>query len=158
MIAALFDDLKLKVDGMLKLAVAGAIVAGATTAALICFAVVLFLWTQQNYGTLEGWVALGALFVLVAAIGTTVFLVVRQRVKRRQPRERAQEASALARFLQEPAVLLTGVQIARTLGARGLLPLLILGAVVGGVMMNRNGHSGHEPRRGAETGTAESAV
>ena len=77
MIGALFDDLKHKVDGMLKLAVAGAVVSAAAMAAFICFVVALFLWTQQNYGTLEAWLALGGLFILVAALGGAVMLAVR---------------------------------------------------------------------------------
>jgi hypothetical protein len=144
--AALFDDLKAKVDGMLKLAVAGAMASAAAMAAFICFAVALFLWTQQNYGTLEAWLVLGGLFVVIAALGATILLVVRRRATKIQPRERVQESGALARLLQEPAVLLTGVQLARMIGGRGLLSLLILGAVVGGVMMNRNGHS-HRPHQ-----------
>jgi hypothetical protein len=37
--------------------------------------------------------------------------------------------------------LLTGLQLARGLGVRGLLPLLVLAAVAGGVMTSRNGRS-----------------
>jgi hypothetical protein len=153
----LFDDLKRKIDGALKIAVAGAIASAAAMAALTCFAIVLFLWTQQNYDTLTAWMVLGALFAFVAAAGGIVVLAVRNRGARRratEQRERPREASALSRMLQEPAVLLTGLQIARSLGVRGMLPILILAAVAGGVMTNRNGksdpahhqeHADHDP-------------
>ncbi|HEY7458325.1 MAG TPA: hypothetical protein VH765_06195 [Xanthobacteraceae bacterium] len=142
MISGLFNDLKRKVDDALKIAVAGAISSAAGTAAFACFAVAIFLWTQQNYGTLEAWTALGALFAVVAAAGLAVALVVRSRGARVR-RERARETSALARLLQEPAVLLAGLQIVRGLRARSVLPLLILAAIAGGVMTNRNGRSEH---------------
>lgn len=140
MFGSLIDDLKLKVDGMLKLAVAGAIAAAAATVAFFCFAVALFLWMQQTYGTLEAWMALGALFAVLAAIGAIFILNLRRRnvVPAPKPRE---AASGVSRLLQEPAVLLTGLQIVRTLGVRGMLPIILLGAVAGGLFMNRNGHS-----------------
>jgi hypothetical protein len=151
----MFDDLKRKVDGALKLAVAGAIAVAGGTAAFMCFAVVLFLAVQQSYGTLEAWVALGALFAAVAATGAITLLVVRSRAARAK-RRREHEPSAVARLLQEPAVLLTGIQLARVLGVRGVLPLLIVAAVVGGVMANRNGrpdplhHHGHAEQEAGE--------
>ena len=144
MLTGFFDDLKRKIDGALKIAVAGAVAAAAATAAFVCLAIVLFLWTQQNYGTMEAWLALAGLFALVAAIGGIVVLSVRRRVPPARPREAVRETPAFARLLQEPAVLLTGIQLIRGLGVRGLVPLLILAAVAGGVLTSRNGRS-HTP-------------
>jgi hypothetical protein len=132
------DDLKRRVDGALKIAVAGAVAAAASTAAFACLAIVLFLWTQQNYGTMQAWLALAGLFAAVAAIGGIVVLAVRRRPP---PAPRERETPAFARLLQEPAVLLTGLQLVRGLGVRELLPLLVLAAVAGGVMTSRNGRS-----------------
>jgi hypothetical protein len=151
----LIDDLKAKVDGMLKLAVAGAIVAAAAVTAFACFTVALFLWMQQTYGSLEAWLAVGALFAAIAALGGIVVLFLRGRT-RKVVTPRPQEPNAVARLLQEPAVLLTGLQIVRLLGRRGLLPMIVLGVVAGGIMMNhRNGHAGREhvaeAERGAQT-------
>jgi hypothetical protein len=139
-LTGLLDDLKRRIDGALKIAVAGAVAASAAIAAFACLAIVLFLWTQQNYGTMEAWLALSGVFAAVAAIGGIVVLAVRRRVPpmRREP---VRETNAFARLLQEPAVLLTGLQLARGLGVRGLLPLLVLAAVAGGVMTSRNGRS-----------------
>lgn len=141
----MFDDLKHGFDGVLKLAVAGSIAAAAAIVAFFCFAVALFLFIQQNYGALEAWLAIGALFVLVAAAAGIALLIVRRRARgqQRKPRE---GGAALARLLQEPAVLLTGLQIARALGVRRVLPLVLLAAVAGGLLTARNGH--HAPARG----------
>jgi hypothetical protein len=151
----LIDDLKAKVDGMLKLAVAGAIAASAAVVAFICFTVALFLWMQQTYGPLEAWLAIGALFAMLAALGAIFLLVLRRRTNKAAT-VRAQEPSAAARLLQEPAVLLAGLQVLRLVGKRGLIPIILLGAVAGGIMLNhRNGHAGREhvaeAERGAQT-------
>lgn len=160
MFGSLIDDLKSRVDSMLKLAIAGAVASAAVTVAFFCFAVALFLWVQQNYSTLEAWLALGGLFAAVAAIGGIVMLAVRGRRKIPPLQPRPQEASAVSRLLQDPTLLITGVQIARMIGGRRLLPLLLLGVVAGGFFMSRNGHparshhdhAGHEADIGADVG------
>jgi hypothetical protein len=160
---SLIDDLKEKVDGMLKLAVAGTIAAAAGIVAFMCFAVALFLWMQQTYGTLEAWLALGALFAALAALGLISMLVFRSRTSSRRQKAktvsaRAEDPSMVSRLLQEPAVLLTGLQLLRVVGARRLLPVILLGVVAGGFLMSRNGHTprhGSDPverGRGAESG------
>ena len=156
MFGSLFDDLKLKVDGMLKLAVVGMIATAAAIVAFFCFAVALFLWMQQTYGTLEAWMALGVLFAALAAIGSIFILNLRRRRVTSAPKPR-EAASGMSRLLQEPAVLLTGLQIVRMLGVRGVLPIILLGAVAGGLFMNRNGHSTrlhpeHQAEYEADTG------
>jgi divalent metal cation (Fe/Co/Zn/Cd) transporter len=139
LLGSMFDDLKQKIDGMLKLAVAGAVAAAAGTVAFFCFAVALFLWVERGYGTLEAWLALGALFIGVAAVAGIIMIAVRRPARRvERPRE---SPSHVARMLQEPAVMLAGLQVLRLLGARNVLPVILLGAVAGGLLMGRNGHS-----------------
>lgn len=146
MLGSLLDDLKAKVDGALKFAVIGVIAVGAALVAFLCLIVVLFLWMQQSYGTLEAWTALAVLFAVLATGALAAMLALRRRRRLfMEQRRRREPASPVARALQEPAILLAGLQVLRMLGARGVLPLLILGAVAGGVMLNRNGHSHREP-------------
>lgn len=142
MFGSLFDDLKFKVDGMLRLAVAGAIAAAAGVVAFFCFAVALFLWVQDTYGTLEAWLALASLFLAIAIVCAIMMSVIRRRpaMRREAPRP-APAPSAAKSLLQDPAILLTGLQIVRVLGVRGILPIVLLGAVAGGLLMSRNGHS-----------------
>ena len=141
MLGSLFDDLKLKVDGMVKLAVAGMIAAAAAIVAFFCFAVALFLWMQQTYGSLEAWMALGVVFAALAAI-SAIFILTRRGRRDVTPAPKPREtASGVSRLLQEPAILLTGLQVVRMLGVRGMLPIILLGAVAGGIFMSRNGHS-----------------
>ena len=143
MFGSVFDDLKYKVDGMLRLAVAGMIAAMAGIVAFFCFAVALFLWMQQEYGTLEAWLALASLFLAVAIVCGIVMIWIRRRpaMRREPPKPREATTSPTMKLLQEPAVLLTGLQIVRTLGVRGMLPIILLGAIAGGFLLNRNGHA-----------------
>ena len=148
------DDLKQKVDTMLKLAVAGAIAAAAATVAFFCFAISLFLWVQQNYSTLDAWMALGVLFVVVAIVCGIVMLAVRRRKPAQRPKPREQP-SAVSRLLQEPAVLLTGLQIMRLLGPRVIVPVILLGAVAGNGHGHRDAHESteaHERDQGFDAG------
>ena len=105
MLTGLLDDLKRRIDGALKIAVAGAVAAAAATAAFACLAVVLFLWTQQNYGTMEAWLALAGLFAAVAAIGGIVVLAVRRRVPpvRREPVRETERIRPIASGAGRPA-------------------------------------------------------
>ncbi len=143
------DDLKQKVDAMMKLAVAGAIASAAVVVAFFCFAVSLFLWVQLTYGTLEAWLALGALFLLLAIVCGIVMISLRRRkpLQRAEPKP-SEQPSAVLRLLQEPAVLLTGLQLVRMVGPRVIVPALILSAVAGGILMSRNGN-GHRDRHEA---------
>lgn len=149
MLAALFDELRAKVDGALKLAVAGSILAFAAVAAFVSLVVALFLWTQQNYGLLEAWVVLGGLFALIA-VGSAIALLTMRRGRTRSARQR-RDQPGFNRVLQDPEVIVAGLQVVRQLSARGLLPLLIVGAVAGGLMMNRNGHAGREHTTGLKS-------
>jgi hypothetical protein len=138
------DDLKDKVDAMMKLAVAGAIASAAAVVAFFCFAISLFLWMQQTYGTLDAWLSLGALFLLLAIICGIVMISLRRRkpVNRMEPKPREQP-SAVSRLLQEPAVLLAGLQLVRMVGPRVVVPALILTAVAGGFLMSGRNGNGH---------------
>lgn len=151
MFGSLFDDLKQKIDGMLRLVVAGSIAAAAGVVAFFCFAVALFLWMQQAYGTLEAWLTLGALFVTIAAIAGVVAQIVRSRSARRQRARPREEPSLVARAMQDPAILLAGVQVMRMLGARNVIPVVLLGAVAGGLLMGRNGNRAPEADEGGES-------
>ncbi|MCC6948590.1 MAG: phage holin family protein [Bradyrhizobiaceae bacterium] len=150
MVAALMNELRGRIDAALKLAVAGSIFVIAGFAAFVCFTVAIFLWTQQTYGSLEAWIAIGALFLVVAVAGAIALLVVRRRARSLPPPPRRAQPATL---LQDPAVIVAGLQLVRTLSARGVLPLLVIGAIAGGLVMNRNGHSTRHHAPSAERGT-----
>jgi len=150
--SGLIDDFKVRLDLTLKAVVAGAIFAFAGMSAFICGMVILFLWTQQTYGVMYAWGAIAAVFGTVALLALIPLLSSgrKRRALARAAERRVAEAEADRNrkpdWWQDPAMMLTGLQIARTIGIRRLLPILAIGAVVAGVAISR------------QAGDAETAV
>lgn len=144
MFSGLIDDFKVRLDLTLKAMIAGAIVGFAGVAAFICGVVVLFLWVMQTYGTLEAWAAVAGLFGAIAILALIALLSSgrKRRELARLAEARAAKAEAERKknepeWWQNPAMLLTGLQIARTLGIKGLLPVVAAGAVAAGYFLSR---------------------
>lgn len=152
MFGGLIDEFKVRLDLTLKAMIAGAIFAFAGMAAFLCGLVILFLWTMQTYGVMEAWGAVAAVFGVVALVALIPLLSSgrKRRALARAAERRAAEAEAernrKPEWWQDPAMMLTGLQIARTIGIRRLLPILAIGAVVAGVAMSR------QPTENAESG------
>jgi MFS family permease len=143
----LIDDFKVRLDLTLKSLVAGAVVAFAGMAAFICGLVVLFLWVLQAYGLIYAWASVAAVFgaITLVALVPLVTASRRRRAIARRVEERVAKAEAERierknrepEWWQDPATLLTGVQIIRTIGLRRLLPILAVGAVAAGFLISR---------------------
>lgn len=138
-----FDEFKVRLDLTLKAVIAGAILAFAGVAAFVSALVVLFLWMMQTYGVMQAWGAIAAVFGAIA-LGALIALLISGRKRRALAREaEARLAKAEAEkkrqpeWWQDPTMLLTGLQIARTIGFRRLLPILAVGAVVAGFALTR---------------------
>jgi len=147
----MIDDFKVRLDLTLKAMIAGAIAGFAGVAAFICGIVVLFLWVMQTYGTLQAWGAVTALFGVIALFALIALLSSGR--KRRElallAEQRAAKAEAERKknepeWWQNPAMLLTGLQIARTLGIKGLVPIVAVGAVAAGYFLTRQSAEGPE--------------
>lgn len=152
----MIDDFKVRLDLTLKAMIAGAIVGFAGVAAFICGIVVLFLWVMQTYGTLQAWGAVAGLFGVIALLALIALLSSGR--KRRELAKIAETRAAKAEaerkknepeWWQNPAMLLTGLQIARTIGIKGLLPVVAVGAVAAGYFLTRptteDPESGNQP-------------
>lgn len=146
MFGEIVDDLKLKLDLTLRSVVFGAVAAAALSAAVVCGAVVLFLWVSQTYGVMEAWAALGSAFLAVALLTLIAMAISRGNSRRRIRVQRAateRETGGIPKMLQDPAMLLTGLQLLRIVGVRRLLPLLLVGGVAAGFLLNRSDEPDH---------------
>lgn len=143
MFGGLIDDFKVSLQLTLRAMIAGVIFAAAGVAAFACGLVILFLWTLETYGALYAWGAIAGVFggLALAALIPLLSTRSRRRTLARAAERRAAEAEAgrsrNPEWWQDPAMLLTGVQVVRAVGLRRLLPLLAVGAVVAGVALAR---------------------
>lgn len=143
MLGGFFDELKVSFNLTLKAMIAGAIFAFAGMAAFVCGLVVLFLWTLQTYGLMYAWGAVAAVFGTVALLSLIPLLAssrkraALQRAAEMRLAKAEAEKSKDPEWWQNPAALLTGIQIVRTLGVRGTLPILAVAAVAAGYFLSR---------------------
>jgi Na+/melibiose symporter-like transporter len=137
------DEFKVSLNLTLKAMVAGAIFAFAGMAAFLCGLVVLFLWTLQTYGSMYAWSAVAGVFGVVALCALIPLLAssrkraALQRAAEMRLAKVEAEKSKDPEWWQNPAALLTGIQIVRTLGIRGTLPILAIAAVAAGYFLSR---------------------
>jgi hypothetical protein len=123
-----------KLDEIVKLMLCAAAVAAACIASLFFFCVALFMWTQQQFGTLTASLILGAVFLLAALVALITGEIVHRRAAARAPEPREQKAT----WWTEPAVLTTALEVVRAIGSRRLTTAL-LGAFVVGALLSQQG-------------------
>jgi hypothetical protein len=109
------------IEAALRTAVYGSIAAAAGVAAFFFLVIAAFLWAQQRYDTIVACVGGGGLFLLVAVIALTILAISRRRAAKAEQ----EAASAAPGWLADPAVLLMGVQIVRSIGIGRLLPIAL---------------------------------
>jgi hypothetical protein len=95
----------------------------------LCAAV--FIVILQNFGAVLACLCLAGIFCLIALL-TGAWYVQLKRKRRAAP-----PLSGLAIAMSDPTIAAAGVQIIRTLGVKRLLPLLAIGGIALGLMMQR---------------------
>ncbi|WP_438273963.1 hypothetical protein [Nitrobacter sp.] len=128
------DDLKESAGNTVRLAsvAAVAVVAGSITMVFLCAAA--FVFVLQNYGLIEACLAGAAIFFLIAVIAVAIYAIRRNAMKKRA----AQKTRATAQnFLADPMVVAAGLQLARTVGIKKLIPILAIGGLALGLLAGR---------------------
>lgn len=116
---------------------AGAALALFVTTCFLCAAA--FISVLEKYGPVQACLAgAGVFFLLTLAAAGTYWGYKRElRTRARVAAERA--AKAAPSMLADPMLITTGLQIARTIGIKRLLPILAIGGVALGLMASRAG-------------------
>ncbi|MGM4916726.1 hypothetical protein [Tardiphaga sp. 813_E8_N1_3] len=139
MLKGIIDDLKNSTGNSLRMTSLMAMAGFAGFVALCFLCAAAFIAVMQRYGLIEACLTIAGIFVVIAAIFAQVYAT-----KQKQARQRAAAAArAAARAaanapLIDPMLLATGIQIARTLGLKKVVPLLALAGVALGYMANRS--------------------
>jgi hypothetical protein len=136
----LLDDLKASTGAAVRQTALAAVAGAAFLVAFAFLCAAGFIVMRNQYGIVEACLAGAGLFLVVALIVVAIYAARKRRIERRAA-ERAR--SAAHAFLTDPALLATGIQIVRAVGAKRLLPILAVGGLALGLMAGRNQMNSH---------------
>jgi hypothetical protein len=140
-----------QIDSATKTIIYGAIAASAGVAAFLFALIAAFLWTQQRYDTIVASGVVGGMFLLVAVIALVSLAISRRRAAKRIARQEREAVSAAPSWLADPAIVLTAIQIARTIGLGKVVPLVLAGAAAFGAAGLMGGRSGNKKNHNTST-------
>ena len=150
--------MKEQINLIVRTMILGAIAAAAGMTAFLFAVVAAFLWTQQRYDAIVASGVVGGMFLLLAVIALTVLYVLRRRAEKRQERrEAAAAASSPPSWLADPAVLVAGFQMARTIGLGKLIPIALAGIAAFGAAGIMGSRSAAKERKAEEKKTDRAA-
>jgi membrane associated rhomboid family serine protease len=142
MFQRVIDDLKESTSTRLQQVALTAVLAVALVIAVAFLFAAAFVFVAHAYGGIIACLAAAGLFFVIAII-VGIWHAMRKRRIEARARERA---GARARnLLTDPAVLTTGLQIVRALGAKRLIPLLAVSGLALGVLMSRSAAQDETP-------------
>jgi len=145
MFQRVIDDLKTSTGASLRMTSLVVLSGFAGLIALSFLCAAGFIVIMQQHGVIEACLVIAGVFIVIAAIFAGVYSA-----KKRSARQRAAEAArraakaAASSPLIDPMMLATGMQIARAVGFKRLVPLLALAGVVVGYVANRNNVAGDD--------------
>jgi hypothetical protein len=137
------DDVKDSTRTALQLSSLAVVIAIASfiTIAFLCAAA--FVAVLDAYGLIQACLAGAAVFFIVAAVAIAVYSDRRKKAALRAA-ARPKPAHAYA-VLADPAVMAVGLQLARTIGMKRLIPLLAVGGIALGLLASRHGAADEAP-------------
>jgi apolipoprotein N-acyltransferase len=123
-----------KLDEAIK-SVTFAVAAGVTgVAAFFFFCLALFVWTQQQFGTVTAALVLAFLFLLAAV---SAFVAART-IRKRSAERRLQSRKQSALLSRDPLIVNTALDVLRTIGSKRLTTMLLSLLLVGALLSRPN--------------------
>ena len=135
----MIDDIKESTGVAVRMTSLAAAIAIAAFVTISFLCAAAFAYVLQTYGLIEACLTGAAIFFAVALVEIIVYAV-RKNQLRHEVKETAK--SALHTALADPMVVAAGIQAARAIGVKGLIPLLAVGGLALGLLANRP--SSHE--------------
>ena len=131
----MIDDLKESTGVAIRMTSLAAAIALAAFITISFLCAAAFVYVLQTYGLIEACFTGAAIFFVLAIIGIVIYAI-RKNHDRRHAEETAK--SALQTALADPMVLAAGIQAARAVGVKRLVPLLAVGGLALGLLANRS--------------------
>jgi hypothetical protein len=122
---------KHKIDLALKTSVCGVVALVTMIVALGFLCAAAFMWIAQSYGAIVASLSLAGAFIVVALIAILVAVI----LHRRKPPPLPPPSQA---WWADPAILASALDIGRALGGRRLTPVVLVGAFLVGILLNRS--------------------
>ncbi|OYU91469.1 MAG: hypothetical protein CFE29_00825 [Bradyrhizobiaceae bacterium PARB1] len=157
MLQRYIDDLKHSTGASLRMTSLVAI-AGFAGFIALCFAcAAIFIAVLQQHGAIAACLTIAGIFVVIAGIFALVYAQKQKRARERAAAAaRAAARAAASAPLIDPMMVATGIQIARAVGLKKLVPLLALVGVAVGYMANRSANSAEDDDN--ENGSSDEAA
>jgi hypothetical protein len=130
----MIDDLKESTGVAIRMTSLAAAIAFALLVTISFLCAAAFVYVLQTYGLIEACLTGAGIFFAIALIGIIVYAVRRQQA-RREVKETVK--SGLHTALADPMVMAAGIQAARAIGAKRLIPLLAVGGLALGFLASR---------------------
>jgi hypothetical protein len=145
MFQRLIGDLKDSAGNAVRLTslAAAAAMALLVTAAFLCAAA--FVFVLQKYGPVEACLTVAAIFFVVTLIAAGSYMVRKRQIEARAAEQAARAAKSTAQtVLADPMLRAAGIQVARAIGAKRLIPILAIGGLALGFLASRAQSGGGE--------------
>jgi membrane associated rhomboid family serine protease len=129
------DDLKASISSALQQVSLIAIAAFALLIAIAFIFTAAFIFVLHNFGAIAACLSGGGLFFFIAMAAGIWYVSRKQQIE-----ARARQRARVVRnnLFADPAVVATGLQVARTIGVKRLIPLLAIGGLALGLLASRN--------------------
>lgn len=136
------DDFKTTTSTTLRLSALVVVNILALTVAGVFLCAAGFIYISHEYGSIYACLAGAALFLGLALV---VLAIHGEQKRRAEARRREAAKRASQSILTDPALLATGLQLARVVGIKRLLPVIALGGLALGLMASRRDNADDDP-------------
>lgn len=137
MLQRLIEDLKESTGTTVRMTTL-VIAAGAGLFITTCFlCAAAFVFVLQHYGLVQACLTGAAIFFIATLIAALSYILRKRQMQKRAAAMAARAASAASHAAFDPMLLVTGLQVARSLGIKRLLPILAIGGIALGFLASR---------------------
>ncbi len=136
----LLREVTSRFDRTLKSMIYAAAAGAAAVASLFFFTLAAFLFLQVQYGTMYATLVMGVAYAVLALAALLVVLIIGRR--KTPPPSAAPKSPA---WWQDPIVITSALQVARSLGPRTIVTLVAIGAVAAGVLLASTKEADEKP-------------